>query len=624
MTRPLSTRFALVTVIVLLGLGLSWALDDAGASARSTLPTDARTVGESGGLLYAARPDATLLVSSDGERWLSLGALPAPATALAASPAAPATFYAATDVGLFATPDQGRRWLRAALPASAGLVSAVALDAQAPDIAYAGTVGGDLFKITDAGQHVRQIVTPALAGRRVATLAVNPVSSNLVYAVADGGLFHSHDAGESWALAAGVPTDVSALTISQVAPATLFAAAAQALWRSDDAGATWALVAPLTPAGRAVALAQDPTEPARLFAALADGSVLVSANGGLHWATIGRLPEMRGGVVLRPVTDDLPAVRLFVGGDSLLLSADPVAAAADLGAADVVTRRAAARLLAVSATPAQADALVPLLADPDSEVATFAAYALGQVQDERLTARLLDQLAVTRDVTLRQRLILALGTQRAPVAVPALAVVLANQPALARPAAEALAAIATPEAWALLLATASESAATPAQQAARIALATGMEAAAPLQLALADPAPARRALAASVLGQRGDPSAAPALRPLLTDRAPAVRAAAAEALGRLGDSEAAPTLAALQQTDPSPAVQSAAAAALTVLAARETTAEPLRLTPVDVSAPRLAASTGLAPWLRIVVLTLTVALAVLVLAAPRPRRPLSP
>ncbi len=75
----------------------------------------------------------------------------------------------------------------------------------------------------------------------------------------------------------------------------VYAAADTGLYRSDDAGRTWQLASQGLPEGGVAALALDPREPQRLYAAVPAGGLYVSEDGARSW----RLLPGTGGAAKR-------------------------------------------------------------------------------------------------------------------------------------------------------------------------------------------------------------------------------------------------------------------------------------------------------------------------------------
>lgn len=79
-----------------------------------------------------------------------------------------------------------------------GLVTALAIDPQAPRTVYAGTNSG-LFRSTDAGG-TWAAVNDGFTSSIIFDVAIDPVTTSTVYAVVSypGGVFKSTDSGRGW------------------------------------------------------------------------------------------------------------------------------------------------------------------------------------------------------------------------------------------------------------------------------------------------------------------------------------------------------------------------------------------------------------------------------------------
>ena len=125
-----------------------------------------------------------------------------------------------------------------------------------------------------------------------------------VFAIGRAGLFCSADRGEHWASARLEPMNAKGQTycrdILEVPgdPKTIWVAAGAnfqsdlgALFRSKDGGATWARVdLDVKPRSTMFALAFDPRQPKRMYAAASGGEVFASEDGGQRWSER-HLPE---------------------------------------------------------------------------------------------------------------------------------------------------------------------------------------------------------------------------------------------------------------------------------------------------------------------------------------------
>jgi MYXO-CTERM domain-containing protein len=122
--------------------------------------------------------------------------------------------------------------------------------------------------------------------------AVDPSDSG-VFALYEGALFKSNDAGSTWKeISVNPPAGVVRFVLADTTPATLFAATRDALYVSRDGGRTWQST--LTDANgestRVVAVAPDPVHSSRVYA-LAEQTdskqVFRSDDGGRTWMPTG-------------------------------------------------------------------------------------------------------------------------------------------------------------------------------------------------------------------------------------------------------------------------------------------------------------------------------------------------
>ena len=190
----------------------------------------------------------------------------------------------------------------------AGVVTALAVDPNAAVIYTGSTVEGRslAFRSLDHGANWMVIAeapqTTSISGFTVDTGQSETVSASATNGglLGSTGIYQSRDAGETWVLVATLSsTDVLALAAQPTRPNILFAVGRKwrcfqapcfpystlgaAIVRSVDSGRNWTDVTVGIPrTGAVVAVAFDPTDPNRIYAA-GDAGVLVSQDGGDHW-----------------------------------------------------------------------------------------------------------------------------------------------------------------------------------------------------------------------------------------------------------------------------------------------------------------------------------------------------
>src|SRR5215216_2938817 len=181
----------------------------------------------------------------------------------------------------------GLRW-RMLGPFRAGRVNAVGGVAGQPDIFYFGSVGGGVWKSSNAGR----TWTPIFDSTNVASIGaigVAPSDDNVIYvgtgeadmrdSIAFGnGVYKSTDAGKTWKhLGLENTKQIGRIIVDPKNPNTLFVAALgnvyapnpdRGVYRSRDGGATWQKVLFKNEDAGAIDLAFDPADPKIVYATL--------------------------------------------------------------------------------------------------------------------------------------------------------------------------------------------------------------------------------------------------------------------------------------------------------------------------------------------------------------------
>ena len=158
-----------------------------------------------------------------------------------------------------------------------------------------GTTGAGLFHSADSGESWRRIGSPFPGESQVRALAVDPSSSNVVYAGAENGIYRSEDAGTNWAK---LDSPMEGLKIWSIAidPSNsdnVFVGTSPAqLFRSRDGGQSWdklaANIAQECAIGdpRVTALLVDPVDSNTVLAGVEIDGVYISRDGGDTWSHV--------------------------------------------------------------------------------------------------------------------------------------------------------------------------------------------------------------------------------------------------------------------------------------------------------------------------------------------------
>jgi len=172
--------------------------------------------------------------------------------------------------------------------------------------------------------------------------AVSPRDPNLVLVACDmTGAYISEDGGNSWRMFS-LRSPVKFFTFDPLDPQVIYAGA-EALWRSADRGHTWSLVYPSDsgvrivmpddhaspefitdsgPAGRVDALAVDPADSRKLYAAIAEGKAValyLSTDRGAHWQRSADLPGGGRKIFVDPNSPWSDRTLYVLGGNSVAI-----------------------------------------------------------------------------------------------------------------------------------------------------------------------------------------------------------------------------------------------------------------------------------------------------------------
>ena len=137
-----------------------------------------------------------------------------------------------------------------------GRTRALVINPANPNIMYAASVAGGVWKTTNGGVSWNP-VSDMIANLAVCSLVLDPTNPNVIYAgtgegyfnvdsVRGAGIFRSSDGGSTWSQLTGTRTAdfyfVNDIVISPSNNKRLYAATGTGVWRTTDSGTTWTKV----------------------------------------------------------------------------------------------------------------------------------------------------------------------------------------------------------------------------------------------------------------------------------------------------------------------------------------------------------------------------------------------
>jgi len=182
--------------------GAVWTRADAGLS---EIPTALAFSTSPPNTLYAGTIDGVLR-RRDG-RWTPAGSFSAIVTALATEAGTETVYGGTNDGSIWKTSDGGSHWSRSA--AGFSRITSITIDPNVPETVYAGAFGGTtggVWKTSDSGVTWHQISRGLVDSRYsprpllgVSQIVADPHAHGTLYALGEGMLFKTTNAGEEWA-----------------------------------------------------------------------------------------------------------------------------------------------------------------------------------------------------------------------------------------------------------------------------------------------------------------------------------------------------------------------------------------------------------------------------------------
>ncbi len=179
------------------------------------------------------------------------------ANVLIADPTTSTTLYAGSLIeGVLKSTDGGQNWTVSNNGITDWGILSLVMDPSDPKTLYAGTANGNVFKSVDAAASWAET---GLTANQVLALAVNPLTSTIVYAGDTQGLFKTTEGGSSWTKILD-DAYVGHIVIDPTNSNTLYVSENNSVgvMKSTDGGATWEALSDGLPTGLVFSLAISP------------------------------------------------------------------------------------------------------------------------------------------------------------------------------------------------------------------------------------------------------------------------------------------------------------------------------------------------------------------------------
>lgn len=163
-------------------------------------------------------------------------------------------------------------------------IDSLAVDPRSTDTIYAGTWWRP-YKTTDAGKTWRLIKEGMIDDSDVFAITIDEENPNHVIASACSGIYESHNSGERWSKIQGIPSQsrrTRDILQHPTMPGTLYAATTEGFWMTSNGGKSWALTTQKDIEINSIAV--HPDAPSRVYIGTNNYGVMVSNDGGKNFA----------------------------------------------------------------------------------------------------------------------------------------------------------------------------------------------------------------------------------------------------------------------------------------------------------------------------------------------------
>lgn len=182
--------------------------------------------------------------------------------------------------GVWVSNNSGDDWKKISSDTMPVNIDSLAVDPNTTDTIYAGT-WWRAYKTTDAGKNWRLIKDGMIDDSDVFAITVDRTNPDHVVASACSGIYESYNKGEKWAKIQGIPSQsrrTRDILQHPSRPKTLYAATTEGFWMTADGGKTWLMTTQRNLEINSIAV--HPENPDKVFIGTNNYGVMVSNDGG--------------------------------------------------------------------------------------------------------------------------------------------------------------------------------------------------------------------------------------------------------------------------------------------------------------------------------------------------------
>lgn len=249
-------------------------------------PRDSRT-------LYVAahrhKESGGFFKSTDGgHRWRESPELKGEALhSLTQSDSNPNVLITGTFNGMFRSDNSGDTWTQLPTASTPGLVhvESLAIDPRTTNTIYAGTWYLP-YKSNDGGQSWRSIKNGIIDDSDIFAIDIDPRDPNHIIASACSGIYESKNAGEQWQKVQGIPSQsrrTRAIVQHPSIPGLVFAGTTEGFWLSNRGGADGSWMVTTSRQLEVNSIAIHPSRPQTIYIGTNNYGVMVSNDGGKNF-----------------------------------------------------------------------------------------------------------------------------------------------------------------------------------------------------------------------------------------------------------------------------------------------------------------------------------------------------